>query len=365
MKSYFNMEEMNIFKHNDRTVILVPPLHLLGGISMHYKGLKEYWQSDIRYYEVFKEDNPTMLSIFKAVWNYIRFIAILVVLKPKIVVANISLKKGFYSKNKYIRIAKLFNKKVVTFIHGWDTESEYMLTTGRGKFTLNNTDTFIVLSGQFKKKLEIIGIQKNIYISTTKVDNRLLKGFDIGKRVGDIKKFLFLSRVERAKGIFLALDVFKLLQKDNPILSFTIAGQGTALEEVKNYVNDNNIKNVYFAGRVDGESLSKTFADSDCFFLLSLSEGMPAALLEAMAFGLPVITCPVGGIPDFFVDGDMGIMSSSTVPQYYYIRIKELMDNPLKTQNISRTNYVYAEEHFYASSVVRNLEKIFNESEKN
>lgn len=353
------MEEMDDFKHCNRTLILVPPLNLLGGISMHYKGLKEYWQSDVRYYEVFKEENPTILSVFKAVWNYIRFIAILVIWKPKITVINISLKKGFYSKNYYVKIATFFNKKIVTFIHGWDTESEYMLTTNKGQIVLNNTDAFIVLSEQFKKKLEAIGIRKKIYISTTKVDNRLLDDFDIEKRMGDIKKFLFLSRVEREKGIFLALDIFRLLQNDNPILSFTIAGQGTALEEAKKYVDDNNIRNVFFAGRVDGKSLSKVFVDSDCFFLLSLSEGMPAALLEAMAFGLPIITCPVGAIPDFFIDDEMGIISSSTDPRYYYIKIKELMGNPLKIKNINRTNYAYAEAHFYASSVARNLEKIF------
>lgn len=356
------MDKIDYTQKTRCTLILVSPFKYLGGVAMHYRGLRGYWRTDVRYYEVFKMNNSIIVSLFKAFWNYLRFIIMLIISKPKTVVSNISLKRGFYSQIYYVRLAKMFNANIVTYIHGWDVDEEWMLTTTRGQYILDNSDEIIVLSKQFENKLKAAGCLKKIYISTTKVDDRLLEGFCINKRVGELKKFLFLSRVEREKGVFLALDIFKMLQEDNLSLSFTIAGHGSAIEEVKRYVIDNNISNVCVCGRVDGPDIGKIFAESDCFFLLSQSEGMPAALLEAMAFGLPAVTCPVGGIPDFFVDNEMGIISNSMDPQYYYKRIKDLMDNPLKIQKMSQTNYTYAKEKFYASAVAVELEAIFDTS---
>lgn len=354
------MKVINTFsKSKKRVLILVPPLCLMGGISLHFKGLKKYWMEDIGYYEVYKDCNPNMFSIFRLLWNYVCFIMTLAITKPTIVVVNISLKKGFASKNIYIWIAKLTHSKIVTFIHGWDTKYEWMLTIPKGKIILNSTDAFIVLSEQFKNKLEKCGVKAKILISTTKVDDLLLEKFDINRRNGSIKNFLFLSRIEKSKGIFLALDIFKMLQKDYPELSFNIAGQGTAINEVEQYISEKKIRNVHLLGRVDGNSLSKAFVDSDCFFLLSETEGMPAALLEAISFGMPAVTMPVGGIPDFFVDGKMGIMSEVTTPYYYYDRIKEMINNPLYVKEICLYNYSFAKTHFYASIVARNLENYF------
>lgn len=230
-------------KSNKRILILVPPLHLMSGVSLHYKGLHKYWKGNIQYYQTFKGIGIKLPNIIKLVWNYLHFIHILFFLNPQIVVINISLKKGFYSKSLYMCIAKLFRKKIITFIHGWDVNSEWMLTSKKGKKVIQMTDGFIVLSKQFRTKLINLGIKQPILVSTTKVDDDLLNNFNINTRNGKIKNFLFLSRIEKAKGIFLSLDIFKMLQRDNANLAFYIAGEGKALKEVEQYIAEKkNIK---------------------------------------------------------------------------------------------------------------------------
>ncbi len=342
-------------------LIIVPPLELLGGVSGHYKGLQKYWKKNIIYFVAIRAKSKTVLIFLKAMMNIIQYFWILIFKNIETVVFNLSVKPGFFSKMYYIRIAKLLKKKIIVFIHGWDEKYDWMLDCKDGRFIINSSDGFIVLSNIFKEKLEKRNVAVPIFISTTKVDEHLLQNFDINKRKGEIKNFLFLSRVERSKGIFLSLEVFKLLQKDYPNLSFNIAGDGTALDEVKQYVLEQEIKNVHFHGRVQEEDLIKVFIDNDCFFLQSESEGMPAALLEAMAFGLPVITTPVGGIPNFFINDTMGIISDEKMPYYYYHQIKLWLEVPQKVKLISKYNWQYAKEHFYASTVARNLEKHFRE----
>ena len=341
-------------------MILAPPLNILGGISKHYEGLRQYLSNNVHYFVTTKNSHNFIISVFTNLINLLKFFFQLISLSPDVVVVNISLKKGFYSKNRYIHLLKLTRSKLVVFIHGWQDNSESMLSSKKGKFILNTADAFIVLSPKFKYKLENVGVLKPIFISTTKVEDSLLSEFNINSRKGELTNFLFLSRVEKEKGIFLSLEIFCLIQKDCPNLVFNIAGTGHAMDKLKEIVVNRNIKNVFFYGQVSGNDLIELFMKSDIFFLQSESEGMPAALLEAMAFGLPVVTTPVGAIPDIVIDGEMGIISDEKQPEYYYKRIIALMNNKELVKKISRTNYEYVKKHFYASVVAKDLENILN-----
>ena len=59
---------------------------------------------------------------------------------------------------------------------------------------------------------------------------------------------------------------------------------------------------------VDPQERERLLNESDVFALPSYIEGVPMALLEAMASGLPSITTPVGGIPDVFTHGAEGFL---------------------------------------------------------
>jgi len=75
---------------------------------------------------------------------------------------------------------------------------------------------------------------------------------------------------------------------------------------------------------------------------------------------LPVITTRVGGIPDFFEDGKMGLFLDNREPEHIAEKIRYLLDRPELMEQMSKYNFEYAKEHFYASKVAKRLEKIIS-----
>lgn len=343
-----------------RIMILTPDLSLSGGVATYYRGMLKHWTMDVKYYISLENKNDNkILDLFRFIGRCFSFWFALVKNRPDLVVFNASLKKGFNSNLPYASITKLFGRKVVLFIRGWDEKQESLLTTRPSKLFLKKTDACIVLSKQFKAKLEQYGYNKPIFLSSTKVEDDLVKGFDINQRQGKIEKFLFSARLSKAKGVMEMLDTYQLLSQKHPSISLDIVGTGDCDEEAKQYVNEHDIQNVRFHGWLSGEDLARFYRESDFFFFLSYTEGMPASVLEAMAFGLPIATRPVGATPDFFTHGINGILSESLDPEYYFEEIEKLMQNPERVKEISNHNYQYANEHFLASVVAKNLEEIF------
>lgn len=96
------------------------------------------------------------------------------------------------------------------------------------------------------------------------------------------------------------------IEKGYPIV-FTIVGDGKYREELQHRVLSRNIADfVVFTGQIpSGESVWELLDGSDLFLLPSRTEGLPRALIEAMARGLPCIGSTVGGIPELLSPEDM------------------------------------------------------------
>lgn len=346
----------------NKILIVVPSLRLLGGVANHYLGLKNFWSGDVGYYQAYNAVRGTnkIVRLLYSALDLVKFSFFIFLHSPKKIVFNLSLKKGFFSRYLYMQVAKIFGKKMVVFIHGWDEDSEYMLTKPRGKWIMQNTDGMIVLAQHFKDKLVKYGFKNSILLTTTKVDDALVEDFNVVTgRDYSKKNILFLARIERTKGVYEAVDTYALLKPKYKDLTLTFVGDGSELPALKKYVEGTGLQEVRFTGRLDGDALINEYKAANFFILTSYGEGMPTVVLEAMAFGLPVFTRKVGGLVDFFENGKMGYISDSLSPKDFAEAMIPYLNNQELSREVSLYNAKYAQEHFMASNVARQLENYF------
>jgi L-malate glycosyltransferase len=129
------------------------------------------------------------------------------------------------------------------------------------------------------------------------------------RQVGlDLETVLFLGRLDAQKGLDVALQAWVRVISRRPAARLALAGDGPARAALEAEVRELGLsKHVRFLGtRSDPEKLLQA---SQIFILPSRSEGMPNALLEAMATGLPCVASRIGGNCDLVTHGLTGLLT--------------------------------------------------------
>lgn len=111
----------------------------------------------------------------------------------------------------------------------------------------------------------------------------------------DTYVFGIVATLRSWKGHSYLIEAFKQISSNN--LQLLIVGDGPKMQELKNLVQELQLTNITFTDNV--KNPAKYLHAMDCFVLPSYAnEGVPQALLQAMACGLPIITTRIGGIPE-------------------------------------------------------------------
>lgn len=346
-----------------KVLVNTPNINKIGGVANFYQSLNGKFSNEIKYNYIGGSSKKSnfVLNLF---WDYVKFVFTLIIFRPSLVHLNPSLdKKSILRDAVYVLISKLFFRKILIYWHGWQTKVEDDITKKHSKIfriIFNLADSQCVLASDFKNTLLSWGFSKPIYLETTIFNDSILNNFDLQNKPYDNPVLLFLSRIEESKGIFIALESFKVISKDLKC-KMLVAGTGEDLEKAKKFVNDNKIENVEFLGFISGDEKNKIIQNSTInFFPTFYGEGMPISILESMACGSIIITRPVGGIKDFFINDKMGYTLESKDPEDYVEILRNLLNAPEKIRVISEFNHKYALENFKASKVVKRIENIYS-----
>ncbi len=280
----------------------------------------------------------------------------LYLLNPSLLVKSF-FRDGFFAK-------QLVKKKLpfVVFFHGWDSDFQKKIDTKHKKFFQNSfahAKKIFVLSPEFKEKLHEWGYKGEVIVQTTTVDASLVNNFSLMEKREKKKitnepiKLLFLSRLVKEKGIFELIDAFKNLSKKREDIELIIAGDGEAFSAVQERLK--NQKNIKLTGFVEGEEKIELFKTSDLYLLPSYTEGLPVSVLEAMLFGLPILTTNVGGLKTFFKNEEMGYFINTKETKDIEEKIELLLSNKKKMEEISTFNYNYAQKYLTNEIVAKEL----------
>ena len=118
------------------------------------------------------------------------------------------------------------------------------------------------------------------------------------------KSILYAGTINQRKGYVDLIRAFAKVAPQHPDWKITLSGKGE-IEQARTLAKELGIEGqVELLGWVNGESKDKAFKKSSVFCLPSYAEGFPMAVLDAWAYGLPVVTTPVGGITDVAIDGE-------------------------------------------------------------
>ena len=324
-----------------KVLINVPDLNSPGGVAVLFKLLKlPERYDDISYFYI---TGGRLNKMVRLPLKFLHFI--FRISKVDIVHLNPSLNnKSFLRDALFAFIALVFSKKLIIYWHGWDTAFEekikksYILKEILFKTFLKSNKT-IVLGTIFKEKLLEFGYENQVFIETNAAENNFIVDLIDKPPLKTDIRLLFLSRIEKEKGIYLAIDTVNALNAldKNRNYFLDIAGTGSEEFNVKKICKYSN--NLRWHGYTEAELKHKLLRNADImFFPTCYPEGMPLTLLEGMIYGLPIITRPMGGISDLVIQGENGFLLESISFKDFLSQILLLVDNPITYKKISINN---------------------------
>jgi len=153
---------------------------------------------------------------------------------------------------------------------------------------------------------------------------------------------LFVGRLSKEKGV---LTLLKAIQ--NIDVQLKIVGDGPVRDDCEKFVKENNINNVSFEGYKSGDELKNLYRNamfivfpSECY------ENAPMTVLEAFAFGKPVIGSNLGGIPEMIIDEKTGLLFRPGDYQDLREKIQYLLANPSLIEKMGRKARQRVEEEY-------------------
>lgn len=332
-----------------KKLVLVPELRKMGGVANYYSIIRDYLPEEYVLFERGTKKN----KIYDFLHDIYKFKQEMKTQEYDLVIINNSTSKPSMLRDYiFIRTLRKKNIKYVIFFRGWhDKKAKNILENKAFRQAIFSADAIIVLANKFKETLASHGYNQQIFVETTTINPNLYK------TKKNHYNLLFLARIEEDKGVLKIIKAYQKLKLIDDRYKLTIAGDGSYLSEIKHYITSNSIDDIKLTGYVRGKQKEKVFIENDVYLFASTHEGMPNSLLEAMSYGLVVVTTLVGGLADFF-SSSMGSVLDSISPDEIMEKVLSLKQENI--EEISKYNIEFANKHFHPEEVSKRVQNIYN-----
>lgn len=173
---------------------------------------------------------------------------------------------------------------------------------------------------------------------------------------------LFIGWLERTKGIFELLESFNnLVISRRGRISLNIVGEGNASKKAREVCHKFGIEDsVNFLGWLHGKDFQDVLKKSDIFVLPSYTEGLPNAMIEAMAAKIAVVVSSVGNIPDVIRNKENGLLIPSRNSSALTEALNILLDNNKMMNAITEKAFIEAYQLFTPEIAAEKIQMVVN-----
>ncbi|EMI10455.1 glycosyltransferase [Anoxybacillus gonensis] len=286
--------------------------------------------------------------------------------RPDVVHIHMSYKGSFYRKSIFILLTKLvFHVPTIVHIHGSSFKDFYASLSNVQKkyvkYVLNQADKLIVLSEEWKKFFSQIANEHKIKI----LYNGVHLSHFTGTRANDVPICLFLGRLGKRKGTYDLLECARVMKDRKLKFKLLLAGDGE-IEKVEEYIKKYELQDyIEVLGWISGNEKTELLKKADIFVLPSYNEGLPMAILEAMDFGLPIVSTPVGGIPEAVKHLENGFLVQPGDIASIVLALEKLIINKDLRERMGEKNKEKVKNKFDLNVLLHDLEQVYNELIKN
>ncbi|MEG1581495.1 MAG: glycosyltransferase family 4 protein, partial [Bacteroidaceae bacterium] len=248
---------------------------------------------------------------------------------------------SFWRKRVFISLVKFLGKKVVYHIHGGGFRDFTEKNKTAVVKTLHKCDCIVALSDSWR----------NYFVNELSCTNvKVIKNIVPSPQIEETEKdevlhFMILGLVCEQKGIFDLIQAVKRLKetvKEKFVLH--IGGLGET-ERLQREIKENDLTDcVHFEGFVANSDKVNLLNRCDFYVLPSYTEGLPISILEAMSYSLPIVSTPVGGIPEV-VDDANGILVQSGDVDALTSALKKMITDKQMRQSMGERSWQKVQPH--------------------
>jgi len=298
-------------KSADRVLIIGPGLKTEGGvttvIARIFAELKKSSEYDVRWVASHRSGSIPV-KIGQAIIGFLH--AAWLIPPAKLIHIHSAAGVSFVRKSMFLWLAKLWRKPVIWHLHS--PELDFKDFYGRqdwvgryARFVLRQCKRIVVLSDRWVEIAATCLPADKIRVIYNPIPEMLDSDIPMA-RVDD--RILYLAHLIPRKGYSYLIRAFAEVQSAFPRARLVFAGSGE-VKQAQALCRELDIENrVEFLGWIGEPERTRELEKASIFVLPSFQEGLPMGVLEAMAFGLAVITTPVGGIADVVKNEQNGLL---------------------------------------------------------
>lgn len=302
-------------------VLLGPARQAVSGVSTHLNQLfRSPLVTEFRllHFQVGSEGRAAesgARKLARLAWSPFAFAWFCLRERPDIVHLNTSLEpKSYWRDIAFLAVAKLLGRKILYQVHGGALPQDMF----RGKVwrtwllgkVLRSADLVVLLAQVEQEAYRRFVPGVRLEVIANAIDPGTLVQHRLEAATSGPLHVVYVGRIAENKGVFEAVAALGQLRDQGRMMRLTIAGGGPDEARLRALVAELSLDDrVHFAGPLYGEAKDALWRSAHVFaFPTYHREGLPYALLEAMAVGAVPITTRVGAIPDVLSDGVEGLV---------------------------------------------------------